>query len=115
MNYNKKKELVLEGVSASKGVAEGVVRVLFPKDDMSSFNEGDVLVTSMTDPSMVLVMGMVSAIITDTGGITSHAAILSREMGVPCVVNTTSGTKELSDGDKVYIDGDTGKIYKILS
>ena len=106
---------MLEGTIASKGVAKGTVRILFPMEDASSFNEGDVLVTNMTDPSMVLVMSMAAAIVTDTGGITSHAAILSREMGIPCVVNTISGTKDLKNGDRVFVDGDSGKVYKILS
>ena len=110
-----KKELILTGTPASRGEAQGPAKVLFPREDISNFNEGDILVTDMTDPSMVLVMSMASAIVTDVGGVTAHAAILSRELGIPCVVATKDGTKVLKDGDLILVDGTEGKVYKIKS
>ncbi|OGE31004.1 hypothetical protein A2631_04965 [Candidatus Daviesbacteria bacterium RIFCSPHIGHO2_01_FULL_44_29] len=107
------KELVLEGTPASQGSATGPAKILFPRQDISGFKEGDILVTNMTDPSMVLVMSMASAIVTDIGGVTAHAAILSRELGIPCVVATKLGTKTLKNGDQVYVDGTQGKVYKL--
>lgn len=107
------KELILEGTPASQGSAIGPAKILFPRQDISEFEEGDVLVTHMTDPSMVLVMSMASAIVTDVGGVTAHAAILSRELGIPCIVATKQGTKIIKNGDLILIDGALGKVYKL--
>lgn len=106
-------KLILEGTAASKGTAKGIAKILFPREDISGFNEGDILVTDMTDPSMVLVMSMAAAIVTDVGGVTAHAAILSRELGIPCVVATKIGTKTIKNGDGIYVDGDNGKVYDV--
>lgn len=106
------KELLLQGTPASQGQAKGVAKILFPRQDISSFNEGDILVTKMTDPSMVLVMSMAAAIVTDVGGVTAHAAILSRELGIPCVVATKVATAILQDGDQILVDGTLGRVYK---
>ena len=67
----------------------------------------------MTDPTMVIMMSKADASITDTGGLTCHAAIVSREMGIPCVVATKTATKELKNGQEVFVDGDKGEIYLI--
>lgn len=107
------KSLLLKGIPASQGVVRGTVKVLFPREDISAFKEGDILVTDMTDPSMVLVMSMAAAIVTDVGGVTAHAAILSRELGIPCVVATKEGTTLLKDGDVIEVDGLKGEVYKI--
>jgi len=69
------------------------------------------LVTTITDPTMVQAMIKAAAIVTDIGGITSHPAILSREMGIPCVVNTKEGTKLIKDGMRLKVDGDKGEVY----
>lgn len=106
-----KKKLILRGLPASSGAAEGKVQIVRSGKSRHAFNEGDILVTEMTDPTMVIMMGKASAIVTDTGGITSHAAIVSREMGIPCVVATKVATKILYDGQKVLVDGDTGEVY----
>jgi pyruvate,water dikinase len=79
---------------------------------MDKLKAGEVLVTSMTTPDMVPAMSQASAIVTDEGGITCHAAIVSRELGVPCVVGTREATKLITDGMEVTVDGKTGSVYK---
>lgn len=106
-------KLILKGVPACPGIAEGVVKVVEGVKDISKFNDGDVLVAKVTEPSMVIMMNVASAIITDSGGITSHAAIVSRELGVPCVVNTKNATTTLKDGMKIRVDGGKGEVYEI--
>jgi len=101
---------ILKGIAASQGQAEGIVKVVWTLKDNAKFNEGDVLVTKMTEPSMVPVMIRASAIVTDIGGLTSHAAIVSREMGIPCVVATKEATKILKDGQKIKVDGTKGEV-----
>jgi pyruvate,water dikinase len=105
---------ILRGTAGSPGVAEGIVKVVEGIQDIERFNDGDVLVTKMTEPEMVIMMNKAVAIVTDTGGITGHAAIVSRELGIPCVVATKTATKELKDGLKVRVDGDKGEV-EILS
>jgi pyruvate,water dikinase len=102
-------KLILEGIAASTGIATGKVKLA----DGPSFNEGDVLVTRLTNPTMIMMMSKASAIITDVGGLTSHPAIVSREMGTPCVVSTKVATTTLKDGMMVRVDGTNGKIYLI--
>lgn len=105
-------EIILEGMPASPGIAYGKVRIVHEMSDLSSIKEGDILVTKMTNPDMVVSMQKSSGIITDEGGMTSHAAIVSREMGIPAIVGTDEATSILKDGDIVTIDGYSGKIYK---
>lgn len=92
----------------------GVVRVLLDPNQSSSFIPGEVLVAPMTSPEYVFVMKIASAILTDTGGLTSHAAIVSRELNVPCLVGTKVATHLLKDGDIVEVDAKKGTV-KILS
>ena len=106
-------KILLTGIGASAGIAEGVARLFHSGDDISSFQNGDVLVTTLTDPTMVTAMVKASAIVTDIGGITSHPAILSREMGIPCVVNTKEATKKIKNGMHIRVDGQKGKIYDL--
>ena len=68
------------------------------------------LVTKMTEPAMVIMMNKAAAIVTDVGGVTCHAAIVSRELGIPCVVATKTATKELKDGVRVRVDGNRGEV-----
>ncbi len=102
-----------KGVSASKGQARGVVRLIKNRDDFSRVLLGDVLVTSMTTPDMVPIMNIASSFITDEGGITCHAAIVSRELKKPCIIGTKIATQVLKDGDLVEVDADKG-IVRIL-
>ena len=109
----KGKKFLLKGIPASQGIARGRAKIIFPGGDFSSFAKGDILVTILTDPTMVQAMVKASAIITDIGGITSHPAILSREMGIPCVVNTKNATKIIKNGDHIRVDGTKGEIYAL--
>jgi pyruvate,water dikinase len=80
---------------------------------MKYFNYGDILVTIMTSPDFVVVMKKAAAIITDEGGLTSHAAIISRELEKPCIVGTRSASRILKDGDLVEVDANLGVVRKI--
>lgn len=100
----------LKGQTACKGRVEGMVRVIFDPHDDKGFQEGDILVTSMTRPEFVPIMKKARAVITNEGGITCHAAIISRELGVPCVIGTKIATQVLRDGDLVKVDADNGVI-----
>lgn len=103
---------ILEGQPASPGIGVGKVKIVRDMEDLQKIVKGDVMVTKMTNPDMVVSMQKSAAIVTDEGGLTSHAAIVSREMGIPAVVGTEKATSKLEDGDVVTVDGYTGKIYK---
>jgi len=103
----------LKGMVASPGKVTGRVKKVLKIHDMANMEEGDVLVSSMTRPEMVPVMKLASAIVTDEGGITSHAAIISRELGIPCVIGTKIATQMLNDGDLVEVDAHTGIVRVI--
>lgn len=98
-------------MGASPGIGSGVVKIIGSEKEISKVQEGDVLVTTMTTPDMVPAMRRASAIVTDEGGMTCHAAIVSRELGVPAVVGTKDGTKILKEGMKVTVDGEKGVVY----
>jgi len=102
---------ILSGTSASPGIGSGPVKVLDSAKEIAKVESGDVLVTPMTSPDFVPAMKKASAIVTDEGGATSHAAIVSRELGIPCVVGTKEATKKLKDGFVVTVDGSRGEIY----
>ncbi len=104
-------EVLLRGLGAAPGRASGEVRVLDTVEDGGRLNEGDILVTVMTAPDWVPLMRKASAIVTDQGGMTCHAAIVSRELGIPAVVGTDAATTTLEDGTMVTVDGTTGDIY----
>ncbi|MFW5965324.1 MAG: pyruvate, water dikinase [Halodesulfurarchaeum sp.] len=103
-------EDLLSGVGASPGVASGTVKIITKLDELDKVSEGDIIVTPMTTPDMVPAMKRASGIITEEGGMTSHAAIVSRELGVPAVVGTGGATEILEDGQVVTIDGERGAI-----
>lgn len=102
---------ILIGAPASPGTATGAVKIVGNGKQLKKVESGDVLVAKMTSPDYVPAMKRASAIITDEGGLTSHAAIVSRELGVPCVVGTKTATTKLSDGEIVTVDGEIGEIY----
>jgi len=106
-----KGDVILTGLAASPGIAAGVVRIIKDLKDLHKIKEGDILVTSMTNPDMVVSMQKSAGIITDEGGMTAHASIVSREMGIPAVVGTRKATEILEDGQEVTVDGYEGKIY----
>jgi len=104
-------EKLLEGLGASPGQASGQVKIVRTLDELDRVLSGDILVAQMTSPDMVPAMKRAAAIVTDEGGLTSHAAIVSRELGVPAVVGTKEATKTLADGMVVTVDGEKGIIY----
>lgn len=106
-------KLILKGIAASGGIAEGVVKIVHGLNDADKFNEGDILVAEATEPSMVIMMNKAGAIVTDKGGLTCHAAIVSRELGIPCVVATKKAAETLRDGMKIKVDGSKGEVYII--
>ena len=103
---------LIRGLGAGPGRGSGEVRVLASPDKDDGFESGDVLVAAMTTPDWVPLMKKASAIVTDGGGMTCHAAIVSREMGLPCVVGTRNATKILSDKMLVTVDGTHGIVYE---
>lgn len=104
--------VLIEGLAGSPGIISGIVKVVPSIDEIIKVNKGDILVTTMTSPSWVPVMKKASAIITNEGGRTAHAAIVSRELGIPAVVGTRIATTTLKDGQIVTVDGYNGKIYE---
>ncbi|MFB6131899.1 MAG: phosphoenolpyruvate synthase [Halanaeroarchaeum sp.] len=103
-------EELLSGLGASPGIASGAVRTVGKLDQLDKVGEGDIIVTEMTTPDMVPAMKRAAGIVTDEGGMTSHAAIVSRELGVPAVVGCGNATAVLRDDQIVTIDGDRGSI-----
>lgn len=102
---------ILTGSPASPGIGTGPVKILKSPKEIGKIDKGDVLVAPMTSPDYVPAMKKSAAIITDEGGQTSHAAIVSRELGIPCVVGTNEATKKLKDGQIVTVNGEAGEIY----
>ena len=105
-------EIILKGLAASQGIGSGKIKIVRNLDDLQKISAGDVLVTKMTNPDMVVAMQKSSAIVTDEGGLTAHAAIVSREMGIPCIVGTHEATRKLKDGEIITVDGFSGNVYK---
>ncbi|MEM5834448.1 MAG: phosphoenolpyruvate synthase [Candidatus Aenigmatarchaeota archaeon] len=104
-------EPILKGLGVSPGIASGNVKIVLDLKDIDKVEKGDILVTTMTSPDLVPTMSKCAAIITDSGGQTCHAAIVSREMRIPCVVGTLAATKILKDGQEVTVDAYRGLIY----
>ena len=104
--------VLVHGLGASPGQASGVVRVLASPEDDARLREGEVLVTQMTSPDWVPIMRRAAAIVTDAGGMTSHAAIVSRELGIPCIVGSRDGTTRLRDGMLVTVNAREGTVVE---
>ncbi|MCA9392140.1 phosphoenolpyruvate synthase [candidate division WWE3 bacterium] len=102
---------ILEGLGASPGVATGPVRIIKDSTEIDKVNKGDVLVTEMTTPDYVPAMRRAVAVVTNLGGRTSHAAIVSRELGIPAVVGTELATETLKLDEVITVDGRNGKVY----
>jgi pyruvate,water dikinase len=109
---SKAAKFILEGLAASPGVASGKVKIVKSPKEIKIVEKGDILVAEMTNPDYVPAMKRAAAIVTDLGGRTSHAAIVSRELGVPAVVGTTSATKMLKNKEVITVDGSKGKVYE---
>ncbi len=104
-------KILLKGETASAGVYAGPVKIVLRMDELSKIQKGDILVTTMTTPDFVPAMQKAGAIITDHGGLTSHAAIVSREMGIPCLVGTDHATEMLKDNQIVTVHASRGIVY----
>lgn len=103
----------ITGQIASSGNVTGPVKIIRSIADFHKINVGDILVTSMTSPNMVPIMRLAAAFVTDEGGITCHAAIISREMKKPCIIGTKIATQLFKDGDMVEVNADRGIVRKI--
>ncbi len=103
-------EVLCTGLGASPGTSTGIARILDGHGDVDRVDEGDVIVAEMTMPEMVPAMKRAAGIVTDEGGITSHAAIVSRELGVPAVVGSGDATSTIDNGQFISVDGDRGRI-----
>jgi pyruvate, water dikinase len=106
-----KAQKLLKGTAASPGLATGKVRIIVGKYEITKIESGDIIVTTMTSPDLVPSMSKSAAIITDLGGKTCHAAIVSREMGIPAIVGTQEGTSKLIDGQEITVDAYNGIVY----
>ncbi len=112
-----KGEVLATGKAVGEKIGQGKAHVIKDVSQITSFNEGEVLVTDMTDPDWEPIMKVASAIVTNRGGRTCHAAIISRELGIPCVVGTEDGTERIPTGEDVTVscaEGEEGKVYKGL-
>lgn len=104
-------KIILSGLGASPGIGKGKVRILASPKEMGKMEQYEILVTDMTTPDYVPAMKKAAAIITNKGGVTCHAAIVSRELGVPCIVGTKEATNILHDGQYITVDAIRGKVY----
>ncbi len=112
MTRAQQKEILLKGDPASPGIASGPVKKLASPKEINKIIAGDVLVAEMTNPDYVPAMRKAVAIVTERGGRTSHAAIVSRELGIPCVVGAKDAKKTLHDGNIVTVNGSTGEVFR---
>jgi phosphohistidine swiveling domain-containing protein len=102
--------LVISGIAASAGVIEGTARVVRTVDQFDQVRDGDILVCQMTNPAWVVLFTKIAGLVTDTGGQTSHPAVLSREFGIPAVIGTSVATERISSGDRIKVDGSAGRV-----
>jgi pyruvate,water dikinase len=108
-------EVLVSGTSVGNKIGVGKASVIAGIEGINDFKQGDVLVTTMTDPDWVPIMKKAAAIVTDKGGRTCHAAIVSRELGIPCIVGTDTATQRIKNGEDVTVscnEGDEGKVYR---
>ena len=104
--------ILTRGLGASPGLVSGTVKIIRELDELDKILDGDILVTTMTTPDMVPAMKRANGIVTDEGGVTCHAAIISRELGIPCVAGTGEATTVLQENSKVTIDGKKGLVFE---
>ncbi|MEM2087515.1 MAG: phosphoenolpyruvate synthase [Thermoproteota archaeon] len=110
------KEVICQGLPASPGLAVGKAHIIMSVDKLDTFQQGEILVTEMTAPEWVPAMRKAAAIVTNSGGMTSHAAIVSRELGIPCIVGSASkgkpATEAIKDGETITVDSKLGVVYR---
>jgi pyruvate,water dikinase len=112
MGEKKELNVLTKGLSASPGIACGNVKNISNISEISRIEDGDVIVTVMTNPDMVPAMRRARAVVTDEGGRTCHAAIVSRELGIPCIVGTKTATETLKEGMSITVDATRGVVYE---
>lgn len=105
-------KILVKGKPACLGKAKGVARVILKTSDFYRFNSGDILVTKTTNPAWTPLIGVAKAVVTDVGSTICHAAIVSREYGVPCIVGAKNATKMIKDGEKIEVDANGGVVRK---
>lgn len=103
-------KLLIKGRTACQGKIQGIAKIVFELPELSKIEKNDILISPMTIPEMVPVFGKIAGIVTDEGGMTCHAAIVSREHKIPCVVGTTIATKMIQDGDLIEVDATAGEV-----
>ena len=108
-------DVLVRGLGASPGMASGKVKIVLDIDELDKIKDGDIMVTTMTTPDMVPAMRRASGIVTDEGGVTCHASIISRELGIPCVVGTGDATATLKENAGVTLDGKKGLVFDGIS
>ena len=108
-------DVLVRGLGASPGMATGNVKIVLDIDELDKIEDGDIMVTTMTTPDMVPAMRRASGIVTDEGGVTCHASIISRELGIPCVVGTGNATSTLEENTGVTLDGKKGLVFEGIS
>jgi pyruvate,water dikinase len=109
--------VLVQGASVGRKIGQGKAHYIKSPDQLSEFKEGEVLIATITDPDWEPIMKIASAIVTDSGGRTSHAAIVSRELGIPAIVGTGNATSVLTDGEEITVscaDGERGSVYEGL-
>lgn len=113
-SMNTEEEFLASGTSACRGSAQGRACIALDKEQFPKIQKGDILVTSMTTPDFIEVAHLISGIITDRGGIVCHAAILSREYNIPCVVGCQTATTTIRDGDLIRLDATSGIVMGVI-
>ena len=111
---NLDRKSIIKGISATKGKSRGRVKILRDIRDISKIKKGDILVAVYTYPAIVSAIRAANAVVTDQGGLLSHAAIVSREFNKPCIVGTKIATQVLHDGDLVEVDAEKGVVKIIM-
>jgi pyruvate,water dikinase len=101
---------LITGLGASAGVIEGIARVVRTVDEFDDVRDGDILVCQMTNPAWVVLFTKIAGLVTDTGGTTSHPAVLAREFGIPAVIGTSVATQRIVTGDRIKVDGSAGRV-----
>lgn len=112
---DQKSKILVTGLSVGNKIGTGKSNKIMDAKDIAKFKKGEILITDMTDPNWVPAMKLASAIVTDSGGRTAHAAIVSRELGIPCIVGTGNATKKINSGKEITVDcseGEQGKVYE---
>jgi phosphohistidine swiveling domain-containing protein len=103
-------ESVISGIAGSPGTIDGIARVVTTVDEFDEVRDGDILVCQMTNPAWVVLFTKIAGLVTDTGGTTSHPAVLAREFGIPAVIGTSVATRRIRTGDRLRVDGSAGRV-----